>query len=289
MTYNDFLNEIILQTKEDYGFFNQVQKDILDIVKELHNLFTTNDLNYYLAFGSLLGAARDKTFIPWDIDFDIFIKYQDIDKFNWILENKLSENFYFVGQNDNSFPYFQTRVCKKGVDHRIHVDVFYLYPITTKEAFDDGFKHQSEKLFYLRTKKGNDIRTITNNKKIDTIFRWKDKVSSFFKSFNSLSAINRKINKHLTHNFNVKCEFLAPFCDNFTPFKSSWFEGTVYLNVDNNKFCAPVGYRNILNTLYKDPNSYLPFKNRYEDYTKLLVLAKDAYKVSSIEKIDFRK
>ena len=62
--------------------FNQHVAPIFDILKEM-------DVRFWLDFGTLLGAVRDKVIFDWDHDFDISIDESDRDKL--ILAKELLE------------------------------------------------------------------------------------------------------------------------------------------------------------------------------------------------------
>lgn len=53
----------------------------LEIMKEIHEFCVKNDIQYTLAYGSLLGAIRHKGFIPWDDDIDIWMTRPNFERF----------------------------------------------------------------------------------------------------------------------------------------------------------------------------------------------------------------
>jgi lipopolysaccharide cholinephosphotransferase len=59
----------------------------LEMLKVLAKLCDEHKIRYYLASGTLLGAARHKNFIPWDDDLDIQIPRPDFNTLIKILKN----------------------------------------------------------------------------------------------------------------------------------------------------------------------------------------------------------
>jgi len=50
---------------------------LLNLLKRMILLFEQNNIRWWMAFGSCIGAVRHHGFIPWDDDIDIFIPYED--------------------------------------------------------------------------------------------------------------------------------------------------------------------------------------------------------------------
>lgn len=61
----------------------------LDILKKVTRAFEQNGLQYYLGYGTLLGAIRHQGFIPWDDDVDVFLPRPDFERFREIADQVL--------------------------------------------------------------------------------------------------------------------------------------------------------------------------------------------------------
>lgn len=79
----DYVNDVKLKS---------LQSIECRLLKEIDNLCKENQISYYLAFGTLLGAIRHKGFIPWDDDIDILMEREEYEKFLELDSTKLPNN-----------------------------------------------------------------------------------------------------------------------------------------------------------------------------------------------------
>ena len=80
-----------------------VRKVQLNILIKLDEVCNNNNLRYYLAFGTCLGALRHKGFIPWDDDIDVLMPYADAKKLI-TLQRQFGEK-YFVQSKETDPDY----------------------------------------------------------------------------------------------------------------------------------------------------------------------------------------
>ena len=59
---------------------NELKEIELGILKKFDQICRENNLEYSLAYGTMLGAVRHHGFIPWDDDIDVFMKRDDYEK-----------------------------------------------------------------------------------------------------------------------------------------------------------------------------------------------------------------
>ena len=80
---------------------NILQGDILShlqdvelmILKDFVKVCEENDIEYYLIFGTQIGAIRHQGFIPWDDDIDIMIFREDYEKFLKVMEEHPNDKY----------------------------------------------------------------------------------------------------------------------------------------------------------------------------------------------------
>ena len=153
-------DEFIIKYKENlFAGFNKVyevdlaedqQYEALDLLDGTVSIIKENKSKYFLDAGTLLGAVRDKKFIPWDHDIDLGIIYNnqmEIDKLIKLLKKK-----YYVRalkfKNDpdiwNLGKYRIIKVYKKkGLFSRdtMCLDIFIFYLSTIDATNQEVYKY----------------------------------------------------------------------------------------------------------------------------------------------------
>lgn len=73
----------------------------LEILRVFDSICKEHKLSYWAAWGTLLGAARHKGFIPWDDDIDIWMPADDYLTFREVCKTALPDNYYLQSHNNN--------------------------------------------------------------------------------------------------------------------------------------------------------------------------------------------
>lgn len=97
------MEKYILKTREDGSIITvrDVQLTGLKILKRFDALCKKYDIDYSLAYGTVLGAVRHKGFIPWDDDIDVLMNYENYDKLLEALRQEdLGEYYYHCFETD---------------------------------------------------------------------------------------------------------------------------------------------------------------------------------------------
>ncbi len=72
---------------------NDVQKRILNVYKNALFIFKENDIPFYAAGGTALGAVRHRGFVPWDDDMDLLVPIEYMDKLRETLNKYLPPQY----------------------------------------------------------------------------------------------------------------------------------------------------------------------------------------------------
>ena len=126
------MKELTLQELKEIEF---------DILKVFDDFCKENNIRYFLAYGTLLGAIRYKKFIPWDDDVDVLIPREDYERMLTLFKD--TEKYHlFAFEKDSNYLYPFAKLCDmttrkdesgydNGVDLGVDIDLFPL------DAWDD--------------------------------------------------------------------------------------------------------------------------------------------------------
>lgn len=131
----------------------EVQKEIqIKGLLYLKEVCEKNNIPYFLANGSLLGAVKYGGYIPWDDDIDVYLKRNDYLKLLKVMEKEKNEYKLLTAYNtkDYYYPYAKLVNTKTKVyenakdikDYGVFIDVFPL------DYFDDVKRY--ERIRFLR-------------------------------------------------------------------------------------------------------------------------------------------
>ena len=111
-------------------------------------------LRYYVAAGSLLGAARHGGPIPWDDDVDVTMPRPDYDRFLQVVQNELPDDMELPQSN---YPYLFHRMCMKGTlitryirqkgSYGIFLDILPLDGAAPTQRLKDRHWRRNQRLF----------------------------------------------------------------------------------------------------------------------------------------------
>ncbi len=263
-----FFPDSFFEEEDRLGFhIDRKRKEIwaveLDMLYELDRVCKKLNVSYFLDGGTLLGAARDGRFIPWDDDIDIAMLREDYDRFvrkapkefehPLFLQTGYTEKDYYRGhcqlRNSNTCAILPHELGKTGINQGIFLDIFVL-----DELFDDRVEAQyaerkqrwKERRRYLKgTFQGSLPRQIAQRIRYFLYTNWYGKSKLFYAR---LEAIFRS---------KEKSEYVDYLMLNRIPeqihhLRREWYEESVALTFEGTKFPAPKGYREYLAAYYGD-------------------------------------
>lgn len=255
-----------------YGI-GDLQSKMLEIFKYLDDLCRDNNLTYFAAFGTCLGAIRHKGFIPWDDDLDVYMPRSDYERL-WKIWNNISYNSKYVlcrtGQKknyhhrvmqvvDTTTTFINCRCVNEDIEHGVYIDIMPLDGAAPgkfgrlAQAFNaivySVYNIQVEPEFH-----GNKLMSIGTRLMLKA-------VKNPERRYRLWSKAEKKISKFDTHSSKMYLDLNNYFKLIFKPMMSEWF---VPLRVpfEDTTICVPVGYHEYLGMVYGDYMSLPPEEQR---------------------------
>lgn len=247
-----------MKLEKDYK--RKLQLRILDIVKDVDKICRENDIDYYILYGSALGAIRHQGFIPWDDDFDIGMTFDNYVKFLEICEKKLDKNKYYVQTPEKEKNYYlsfskirdiRTTLIEEGNENidivrSVYIDVFPLVGIPNNKIKERILK--INRAFMLSAN-----MNVINNKFLRCIF---DIILKIFGRRKILKYATKRCFKYNTND----CEYWCSIADG---------DGYIQNKIKREIYGKPkyVKFEDIMLPVPENTDKYL--KNIYGDYMKI--------------------
>ena len=92
-------------------FTKELKAIQLDILQNVAEFCSQNNIIYFLAYGTLIGAIRHKGYIPWDDDIDIAMPRPDYDRFIRLFNNLQQSHIKVIAmENDDHYGFSYAKV-----------------------------------------------------------------------------------------------------------------------------------------------------------------------------------
>ena len=132
----------------------KLQRISLEMVKYFDSLCRENKLIYFLCGGCCIGAVRNKGFIPWDDDVDVFMPREDYERLKDVWEDNPKYSIQYETQNvhtanqfltihNNETTFIETYKKDLDINHGVKLDVLPL------DGCPQGYKRRLQKLWAL--------------------------------------------------------------------------------------------------------------------------------------------
>ncbi len=254
----------------------------LEVLEDIDRVCFEYGIQYFIAYGTLLGAVRHKGFIPWDDDIDIFMKRKDYERF-WRVASKGLPSVYITYNSHTKVlcePCIFSRVvsgrCTRfdeeyltkfhGFPYVAGIDIFPIdaYPVKEEEkTFETSIVFSIEML----------LDQMTYGVPIDSLEEGIKLIESFCNVVLprdlSLQLKLIELEEALLTSYDIEepgIKEIGPVFDRASkPIAKSCFDEVVMLPFENTELPAPVGYDAVLKGLYGE-QYMIPIKESGHDY-----------------------
>ena len=250
----------------------KVQDTELEIVLEIDRICREENIEYYLYYGTLIGAVRHGGFIPWDDDIDIVLFREDYDKLMKVLPEKLGEKYWLQNYDtDEEYWHLYAKVRKKGTLYKekntenipdekcgIWVDIFPLDNAHPKRSVDKAVNGILKTMEFAIKQKVLQVPNSEFSRRFLPFIK-------FWELFSKQSLIKKE--DKLLRKFNKRS---TPYCTNMgnvapkapTLYKKASF-GVKRISFENEMLPVPQDFDDILTTCYGNYMKIPPENERF--------------------------
>ena len=263
--------------------FRDAQLGAYEILKFLDAFCRKNNLTYFLMYGSLIGAVRDKGIIPWDDDIDIMMPRPDYDK---LIQICSTENILPFKLFENSivseYPHPISRMSdqryktnfanEKDYGIGLFVDIYPLDGVgndlkRAHKLIKKAYRNASLCFLTSRKKFGRDNTKSKIRMAVKfPAYIWANLLGNHHYIKKSIKLCKEYSYEESKYVSGIAQPFRECNGENKNIYLKEWFE-VIETEFEGRKFCIPKGYDKILKMGYGDYMVPLPENQRDTHHT----------------------
>lgn len=257
----------------------------MEMLIKLLDICKRHNLRIFAEGGTLLGAVRDRGYIPWDDDIDMAMPREDYDKLRAIASEEFKAPYFFQCGYTDLFPKGETKIRKDGTAAIFKHDVFsnYHHGIFIDIFPLDSLPNDKEKLELLLKER------MSKRIKLDLYCNYKFSLTKwgynwqYLKSYISVKKVGFKkyfqnydeLMKSYSHE-DCRLVSIISWSENERYIREkAWYRDVMYLPFEDIEIPVPIDYDNILKKQFGD--YMIPVKGQSMHGTSLVMDTEHSY------------
>lgn len=269
---------------------SRIKEKLLEALRFFKDFCAKNNLKWWAAYGTALGCAREKGFIPWDDDIDLWMPRADYERFlsmssalsgsNYSIVQPFNEGYYlpFAKLIDTSTTIWEMK--RHPFLLGVYIDIFPLdYFATTPDnlgkILTENYRLSIEYRRHLAEYSPYDLMQLLTRREFSA-FVW-----YFIDRIGNLAGAKKRMKDKLLKRqlmYSKQDPATATLCSCFLSevtagLDPAWFEDTIYLPFEDMTIPMPKGFDPMLTRLYGDwhkrPDVSEQLSTHYRHYINL--------------------
>lgn len=254
---------------------SELKRIQIDILNYFDVFCEKNNINYWIDYGTLLGAIRHKGFIPWDDDIDIAMLREDYEKASATFNSQSNGIYVFqTPSNDKNscYPFgklINTQTVlyeygETGIETGVYIDVF-VYDNSPEDV------KAARRIFRKRDFLGRVRRLqLPMRKGISGLKRFVYRIGSTILCPVSRNVINRALdrNARIYEKISTKnvSTFIDPYDSTYFSVEKCIFQDLIRVEFEGKLYPAPRNYDYWLRVLYGNYMELPPVEKRVHQH-----------------------
>ena len=237
---------------------------LLRTMKAFDAFCQKNNIKYVAAYGTVIGAIRHQGMIPWDDDIDVFMDWENYNRFLALREEAKAIDYRIIDRHDHGYylpmaKFVDTKTTiwehkKYPFTYGVYIDIFPLGYANDKNCARQIYQNYVYHSICLTRAYARysfsyaDIKHIMRHP-INVVYEYLAR-TSIDNEIMALDELDKIISNIKDGKFRIYYRSMDSFDKSL--FKSEWFSDSIRVPFEDFEISVPSGYHDYLSTVYGD-------------------------------------